>query len=52
MPGCTLRPEGYTVREDPPVRLTRHGVSYEMALAAVSRAMGDEMPEEFAVVLL
>jgi hypothetical protein len=34
----------------PPARLTRNGVSYEMALAAVSRAMGDALPEEFAVV--
>jgi hypothetical protein len=35
---------------EPPVRLTRNGVSYEMALAAVFRAMGDALPEEFAVV--
>jgi hypothetical protein len=34
------------------VLLTRNGVSYEMALTAVSRAMGDEMPEKFAVVYL
>jgi len=26
--------------------------SYEMALTAVFRAMGDEIPEEFAVVYL
>jgi hypothetical protein len=35
---------------EPPARLTRNGVSYEMALAAVFRAMGDALPEEFAVV--
>jgi hypothetical protein len=35
---------------EPPVRLTRNGVSYEMALTAVFRAMGDALPEEFAVV--
>jgi hypothetical protein len=44
--------EGQTVGEEPPVRLTRNGVSYEMALMAVFRAMGDAMPEEFAVVYL
>jgi hypothetical protein len=38
------------VAGQPPVRLTRNGVSYEMALMAVFRAMGDAMPEEFAVV--
>jgi hypothetical protein len=37
---------------EPPVLLTRNGVSYEMALAAVFQAMGDEMPEEFRVVYL
>jgi hypothetical protein len=36
----------------PPVRLTRNGVSYEMALAAVFRAMGDELPEKFGVLYL
>jgi hypothetical protein len=44
--------EGQTNREEPPVRLTRNGVSYEMALTAAFRAMGDEMPEEFRVVYL
>jgi hypothetical protein len=46
------RVEGRRVVEEPPVRLTRNGVSYEMALTAVFRAMGDEIPEEFAVVYL
>jgi hypothetical protein len=36
------------VREQP-VLVTRNGVSYEMALMAIFRAMGDEMPEDFAV---
>ena len=44
--------EGQTLREEPPVLLTPNGVSYEMALMAVSRAMGDQMPEEFLVVYL
>jgi hypothetical protein len=35
--------------EDPPVRLTRNGVSYERALMAIVQAMGDTMPAEFAV---
>ena len=43
-------PDGQTVTQEPPVRLTRNGVSYEMALTAAFRAMGEEMPEEFAVV--
>jgi hypothetical protein len=43
------RPE-QTVAGALPVRLTRNGDSYEMALAAVFRAMGAEMPEEFSVV--
>jgi hypothetical protein len=42
--------EGQRVITEPPVLLTRNGVSYEMALAAVVRAMGDEMPQEFQVV--
>ena len=29
-----------------------NGVSYEMSLAAIFRAMGDEMPEEFGVFYL
>jgi len=47
-----VHPEGQIVKEEPPVLLTRNGVSYEMALTAVFRAMGDEIPEEFAVVYL
>jgi hypothetical protein len=47
-----LRLEGHSVREEQPVRLTRNGVSYEMALTAVFRAMGDQTPEEFEVVYL
>jgi hypothetical protein len=42
--------QGQIVTEEPPVLLTRNGVSYEMALTAVFRAMGEEIPEEFAVV--
>ena len=44
--------EGQAVREEPPVLLTPDGVSYEAALMAVFRAMGDEMPDQFAVVYL
>jgi hypothetical protein len=44
--------EGRQVVAEPPVLLTRDGVSYEMALTAVFRAMGDEMPEEFGVFSL
>jgi hypothetical protein len=36
-------------RAGPSTRAARNGVSYEMALMAVFRAMGDEMPEDFAV---
>jgi hypothetical protein len=32
------------------VRVTRNGVSYEMAFAAVFRAMGTAMPTDFATV--
>jgi hypothetical protein len=42
--------DGSVVRKEPPVRLTRNGVSYEMALMAAFRAMGDELPENFSVV--
>ena len=42
--------EGLRLITAPPVLLTRNGVSYEMALAAVVQAMGDEMPEEFGVL--
>jgi hypothetical protein len=34
-------------REEPTEQLTPAGVSYEMALAAVCRAMGDDMPTAF-----
>jgi hypothetical protein len=34
------------------VLLTRNGISYEMALAAVFQAMGDEMPEEFRILVI
>ena len=50
-----LRPArlaGQGAGQVPPVRLTRNGVGYEMALAAVFRAMGEAMPEEFAVAYL
>jgi hypothetical protein len=32
----------------PPVRVTRNAVSYEVALAAVFRAMGERLPAQFA----
>jgi hypothetical protein len=35
--------------EDAPVLLTRNGVSYERALTAIVQAMGNAMPDEFAV---
>ena len=35
--------------EDPPVLLTRNGATYERALMAIVQAMGDTMPDEFAV---
>lgn len=47
-----VREQGATVLDEQPVLLTRNGVSYEMALLAVFRAMGDEMPEEFQVTYL
>ena len=48
-----VRIEGVArVIKEPPELLTRNGVSYEMALAEVVLAMGDEMPEEFGVVYL
>jgi hypothetical protein len=47
-----LRIQGQIRIQEQPVLLTRNGVSYEMALMAVFRAMGDEMPEEFAVSYL
>jgi hypothetical protein len=40
------------VIDEPPELLTRNGVSYEMALAAVVESMGDEMPEGFGVLYL
>jgi hypothetical protein len=36
-------------REEPTELLTPSGVSYEMALAAVFRTMGDDMPAEFGL---
>ena len=42
--------EGPRLMTEPPVLLTRNGVSYEMALMAVVQAMGDEMPEGFGVL--
>jgi hypothetical protein len=47
-----LHLEGHRVIREPPVLLTGNGVSYEMSLAAVFRAMGDEMPEKFGVLYL
>jgi hypothetical protein len=44
-----VRLDGARVLDEPPELLTRNGVSYEMALAAVVEAMGDEMPEAFGV---
>jgi hypothetical protein len=44
-----FRMEGQVRVEEQPVLVTRNGVSYEMALMAVFRAMGDDMPEDFAV---
>jgi hypothetical protein len=43
---------GQEAGEEPPVLLTRSGVSYEMALTAAFRATGDAMPGEFRVVYL
>jgi hypothetical protein len=47
-----LRMDGQIPVQEQPVLVTRNGVSYEMALMAVFRAMGAEMPEEFAVAIL
>jgi hypothetical protein len=47
-----LRMQGQIPVQEQPVLVTRNGVSYEMALMAVFRAMGEQMPEEFAVVYL
>jgi hypothetical protein len=44
-----LRPAGAPGAE-PDQRVTRNGVSYEMAVAAVFRALGDGMPAEFTTV--
>lgn len=46
-----LRMQGQIPVEEEPVLVTRNGVSYEMALMAIFRAMGEKMPEEFAVVI-
>jgi hypothetical protein len=43
--------QGQIPVEEEPVLVTRNGVSYEMALMAIFRAMGEKMPEEFAVVI-
>jgi hypothetical protein len=45
-------PDVQAAAQEPPVLLTRNGLSYEMALAAVFATMGDAMPEEFAAVYL
>jgi hypothetical protein len=47
-----LRMEGKFPVEDQPVPVTRDPVGYEMALMAVFRAMGDEMPEGFGVAYI
>ena len=48
-----VRLEGVArVIDEPPELLTRNGVSYEIALAAVVEAMGDQMPEQFRVLYL
>lgn len=47
-----LRVQGQIPVTGQPILLTRNGVSYEMALMAVFRAMGDKMPENFTVVYL
>jgi hypothetical protein len=47
-----LRMQGQIPVQEEPLLVTRNGVSYEMALMAVFRAMGDEMPDEFAVSYL
>lgn len=47
-----VRLNGARVIDEPPELLTRNGVSYEMALAAVVEAMADEMPEGFGVLYL
>ncbi len=43
-----LRPAGPGVKAAG-LRVTRNGVSYEMALAAAFRAMGDDMPTAFGL---
>lgn len=48
----SVRLEGARVIDEPPELLTRNGVSYEMALAAVVEAMADEMPDGFGVLYL
>jgi len=44
--------EGQAVTVEPPVLLTRNGVSYEMALMTAFRAMGDDLPDTFQVIYL
>jgi hypothetical protein len=46
------RMQGQSRIREQPVLVTPNGVSYEMALMAVFRAMGDEMPEEFMVAYI
>lgn len=43
------RTPGQTSARERPTLVTRNGTSYEMALMAVFRAMGDDMPDEFRV---
>ena len=44
-----LTPSHVYSREEPTELLTPAGVSYEMALAAIFRAMGDDMPTGFGL---
>jgi hypothetical protein len=44
---ASLRMQGQIRVREQPVLVTRNGVSYEVALMAIFRAMGDEMPEDF-----
>jgi hypothetical protein len=47
-----LQMQGQKPVREQPVLVTRNPVSYEMALMAVFRAMGEELPEEFGVAYL
>jgi hypothetical protein len=44
-----LPPSHVYLREEPTELLTPAGVSYEMALAAIFRTMGDDMPTGFGL---